>query len=163
MGKTQKKRKQERKTSYKRRLDLLKSEIPRIIVRKTDNYVIVQLAISEESKDKIILGISSKELLKHGWSEDLKGSLKSVPASYLTGKLFGKLLKEKTKETKAVLDLGLQANMHGGRVYSVLKGIIDSGFEVPHSEKAFPTDERIKGKHLKENVQKVIEKVNSNI
>jgi large subunit ribosomal protein L18 len=163
MGKTQKKRKEEKKTNYKKRLGMLKSGIPRIVIRKTNNYLFVQYVSSEESKDKIIFGISSKELLKNGWPKELQGSLKSIPASYLTGKLFGKLLREKIEGKKAILDLGLQRNIHGGRIYAVLKGLVDSGIEISSNEKVFPKEERIAGKHLNEKIQKAFEKLNKEI
>ena len=85
---TLKRRRKEYKTDYKKRFALLKSGLPRIIFRKTNRYLIAQYVKSKEAQDAIVLGIDSKELLKYGWPE--KESIKSSPASYLTGYLFGK-------------------------------------------------------------------------
>jgi large subunit ribosomal protein L18 len=156
MKKTQKQRKQQRKTNYSKRLNLLKSNIERVIIRKTNNYLIVQIVESFEAKDKVIIGVTSKDLLSEGWPKNLEGSLKSLPASYLTGLLAGKKFKEKNK-TQAIVDLGLQRNKHGGRIYAVLKGIVDAGIKINVDEKVFPGEERIKGKHLSKEVEKAFE------
>ncbi len=162
MPKIQKQRKQERKTNYKKRLGMLKSGKNRIVIRKTNNYIIMQLVYSSEAKDKVIFGVTSRELLKNGWSENLKGSLKSLPACYLAGYLFGKKLIEKEEKEK-ILDIGLARNIHGGRIYAALKGIVDAGVEIKVNEKVFPSDDRIMGKHLKEDVQKVFNEVKEKI
>ena len=88
--KTLKRRRKEYKTDYKKRFGLLKSGVPRIVFRKTNKYVSAQYVTSKEAQDKVILGISSKNLIKYGWPEISKGSLKSITASYLTGYLVGK-------------------------------------------------------------------------
>jgi large subunit ribosomal protein L18 len=162
MSKTQKKRKQERKTSYKKRFGMLKSEKARIVIRKTNKYLSVQYVESDEARDKVIFGVSSKDLLKQGWPKELEGSLKSLSASYLTGYLFGKTAVEKKVEI-GIVDIGLQRNIHKGRIYAVLKGIVDAGFDVPHKESVFPSQDRIEGKHLKEPVMKAFEQVREKI
>ena len=88
--KTLKKRRRQYKTDYANRLELLKSEKPRIVFRKTNSYIIAHYVVSKEAQDKTQIGISSKHLLKYGWPEKFKGSLKSIPAAYLTGYLIGK-------------------------------------------------------------------------
>jgi len=153
--KTVLRRKKERKTSYKKRLGMLKSGKARVVIRKTNKYVIVQLVESRGAQDKVVFSISSKELLKHGWPKELGGSLKSVSAAYLTGYLAGK----KIKVDRAILDLGLQRSFYGGRLYAALKGLVDAGVKIEHDKKIFPSEERISGKHLKENVQKAFESV----
>lgn len=125
------------KTDYKARLALLKSEKPRLIVRRTNRYIIAQIAVSEIAQDKVIVGISSKILLSKGWAEDAKGSLKSIPAAYLTGFILGKMAQEKNI-SEAILDIGMYRNIQKSRIYAVLKGAIDSGMEIPHSDEALP-------------------------
>jgi large subunit ribosomal protein L18 len=49
-----------------------------------------------------------------------------------------------------ILDIGLQASSVGSRVYAALKGIVDSGFDIPCSSEVFPSEERIRGKHIAE-------------
>ena len=155
----QKRRQRERKTDYKKRLGMLKSGKMRVVIRKTNRYLIIQCVKSEEAKDKIILGITSKELLNHGWES--KNSLKSISASYLTGYLIGKKIKEKGYHT--ILDIGLARNASGGRIYAALKGIVDAGAKINFGEEAFPSEERISGKHLNEKIQKNFIKVKEKI
>lgn len=158
MPKTQKRRRNEKKTNYSKRLELLKSGKARAVIRKTNKYIILQIIASNETRDEVIVGASSKDLINLGWSESLKGSLKTLPACYLTGLLVGKKLLEKSKD-KIILDLGLQRNVHGGRIYAALKGLIDAGVKINANEKVFPSEDRINGKHLKEDVQKVFQEV----
>ena len=161
--KTQKKRKIQRKTNYKKRIGMLKSELPRIAIRKTSRYIIVQYIKSHEAKDKIIVGENSKSLIKFGWAKELQGSLKSIPASYLIGYLTGKKILDKEKNAEAILDLGLQKGINGGRLYSALKGLIDAGVKIAHNKKIFPNEDRISGKHLGENVQAAFKTVREKI
>ena len=162
MKKTIMKRHRRGKTDYKSRMIMLKSGLNRIAIRKTNKYIIVQLIKSKEARDKVIIGITSKELLKHGWDKKFSGSLKSIPAAYLTGKLMGKKILEKEKKN-IILDTGLQRYVSGSRIYAVLKGLADAGVDISYNEKVFPSDDRIKGNHLKENVQKIIAEVEKKI
>lgn len=84
MSRTIRRRRHEGKTDYKARLALLTSRKPRIVIRKTNRYVIVQLIESNAAQDKVIAGISSKSLLNNGWSAEKSGSLKSKAAAYST-------------------------------------------------------------------------------
>ena len=61
--KTVRRRRQEGKTDYKARLALLISEKPRLIVRKTNRYVIAQIVRTEIAQDKVVVGTTSKVLL----------------------------------------------------------------------------------------------------
>ena len=134
-------RRLEAKTDYKARLALLKSGIPRLIIRKTNRYVVVQVVISDVAQDKVVFGITSKSLLEKGWPKDKSGSLKSLPACYLTGLMLGKMAKSKVGN--AILDAGMNRNIQKSRIYAVLKGVVDSGLKVPHNEKVLPTLEEI--------------------
>ncbi len=160
--KTLRRRRRENKTDYGIRIKLLKSEVPRVVFRKTNRYIIAEYVISNEAKDRIVNGITSKALLKYGWPEDMKGSLKSLPASYLTGFLLGKKILEGELETP-VLDIGMIRGVNKGRVFSFVKGLIDSGLKVKCKEKAFPSEERIKGKNLKRDFSVSFGKIKSKI
>ncbi len=162
MKKTQRKRRQERKTNYHTRLKLLKSEIPRIVFRKTNSYLIVQYILSEDAQDSINFGLTSKALLKYGWPENFKGSLKSIPAAYLTGYLVAKKI-IKNNLDKPIVDFGMQRTLHKTKLFSFLKGLIDGGIDISCKEEAFPEEERISGKNLKEDFSKYLEKIKSNI
>jgi len=154
---TVKKRRRKGKTDYNARIKLLKGRKPRIVVRKTNQYVITQYVESEEGKDSVVVAANSKELIKYG----LTGSLKSISACYLTGLLLGKKIKEKDKE--AILDIGLERDVKKSRIYAVLKGLVDSGIKIKHKKENFPEEKRIKGEHLKNKIEfeKIKERIES--
>lgn len=158
MKKTQKRRRRECKTDYLNRMKLLKSEKPRLVFRKTNTAVIVQYIESDESKDKILFGVTSKVLLKYGWPENFKGSLKSIPASYLTGYLVAKKI-QKDKLNTPIVDLGMQRVFHKGKIFAFIKGLIDAGLEIECKEEAFPEEERIIGKNMREDFSKTFSEV----
>ena len=160
--KTQKRRRKQGKTDYKKRMNLLKGLRPRVTFRKTNRYLVVQYILSNEAQDKIVFGITSKKLLKYGWPKNFEGSLKSIPASYLTGYLFGKIILEK-KLKEPIIDFGMLRTLHKSKIYSFLKGIIDSGIKIQCDKEIFPEEERIKGKSLKEDFSKEFEKIKLNI
>ena len=145
------KRRREGKTDYKARVEMLKSRKPRVVFRKTNRYIIGQYTKSKEAKDYVVVGVNSKELLKYGWPSDLKGSLKSIPASYLTGFLLGKKVLDKNGE-ESIFDLGLLRNVKKSRAYSFLKGAIDAGMKIKCNAE-FPDESRIRGRHLKRAVE----------
>lgn len=149
--KTVKKRRRQHKTDYGKRLKLLKGGKPRLVFRRTNKYIIVQYIESEEAKDKIIFGVNSKDLLKYGWPENTKGSLKSITASYLIGYLIGKQIKGKKLE-QPIVDFGMLRMIQKGKQYAFLKGLIEAGIDVKCPEEAFPDEERIKGKHMKNKI-----------
>lgn len=137
-------RKREGKTNYKKRLSLLKSKKPRLIIRRTNTQVILEIAEYNPSGDKIICGVNSSILKKAGW----KHSCKSLPACYLAGLFLGKkALAKKIKE--AIPDVGLQTPVAGSRIYAALKGVVDAGVRIHASDKIFPVKERLSGAHIK--------------
>ncbi len=158
---TIKRRRREGKTDYKARLGLLKSGLPRVVVRKTNRYIIVQYIKSKEAQDHVIITVSSKELLKSGWPQERKGSLKSLPACYFTGLLLGRKIKDKEKKARAILDTGLNRNVKKSRIYAVLKGLAESGIGFSYKEETFPEEKRLKGEHMKEKID--FEKIKENI
>jgi large subunit ribosomal protein L18 len=141
MAKTIRRRRRENKTDYKSRFHMLKSEKPRLVVRITNKYVIAQIVESDIAQDKVISKVTSKDLLSKGWPKEKAGSLKSLPAAYLTGFMLVKNLK--TKIAEAIFDIGLQRNIKGSRIYAVLKGATDAGLKIPHNPETLPSDERL--------------------
>jgi len=158
--KTLKKRRKQNKTDYLKRLKLLKSEKPRIVMRRTNKYVIAQYVESHEAQDKIVVGITSKNLLSYGWDEKAKGSLKSIPALYLTGYLIGKIIQKQSLENP-IVDIGMARTIYKNRIYSFLKGLIESGIDIECKEEAFPEDERIQGEAMKNKID--VNKIKSEI
>lgn len=158
---TQKRRRRENKTDYKARRLMLSSGIPRIVVRRTNKYFILQAVESIEAQDKVLVTVSSKDLLKSGWDEKKKGSLKSIPAGYLIGLLMAKKLTENkehgVENKKYIMDLGMTRTLKGSRVFSVVAGLIEGGLDIPADEKVFPSKDRLMGEHcgLKDMVEKI--------
>jgi large subunit ribosomal protein L18 len=136
-------RRREGKTNYRKRLALLKSKKPRFVFRRTLSKIIGQVIVYEEKGDKTLVATTSEELKKYGW----KAGLKNTPAAYLTGLLLGLKAKEKGIE-EGVFDLGLYPPTKGNRAFAFLRGLIDSGINIPYSEDKFPSEDRIKGVHI---------------
>ena len=161
--KTQFRRRREGKTNYLKRKGMLKSEKARVVFRKTNKHIIAQYVTSLEAKDKVEIGVNSKMLLKYGWPKENEGSLKSLAASYLTGFLMGKKILKEKKDTP-IVDLGRISPVHKSRPFAFIKGLIDSGVEIPtKKEDAFPEDERLQGKNMKKDFSSIFEKVKANI
>ena len=89
-----------------------------------------------------------------GWS----GSTGNLPAAYLTGYLAGKRAAKKGVN-EAVLDIGLQKPVKGAACFATLKGLLDAGLEIPYGEEILPSEDRLKGKHIKAEMEKMIEEV----
>ena len=89
-------------------------------------------------------------------------SKKSVPASYLVGFALGKAAIAAGHED-AVLDIGLAASTPGSRVFAALRGMVEAGLNVPHSEKVLPDDERTKGAHINDSIAGAMDTTKSSI
>jgi len=138
-------RRREGRTNYHVRYKLILSKKPRIVVRRSSRNILLQLVLAEQTGDKTLLTVTSKELERNGFDHH-KGNL---PAAYLTGLIFGKKMLQ-LGYTEGILDIGLHASTKGGRIYAALKGVVDSGVHVPHSPDIFPSEERIRGEDIKE-------------
>jgi len=137
------KRRREGKTNYKRRLNILKSGKPRLVIRKSLTNIYVQLIKFDQKGDITIFSGSGFALKKLGW----KHNTENIPAAYLTGLLTGKKIMEKGVK-EAILDIGMNNSVAGSRIYAALKGVIDAGVKIPHSPEVLPKEDRISGKHL---------------
>jgi len=142
MKRLDRRRRRESKTNYTKRLILLKGNIPRLVVRKSNKYVLLQVVESKHAQDKVICEVSTKELLRYGWPKDKSGSLKSIAASYLGGLLLANKAKAKKVEN-VILDSGLIPSTKGSRVYAAVKGVSEGGLKISHDEEILPTDEMI--------------------
>jgi large subunit ribosomal protein L18 len=151
-------RRREYKTNYQYRLRLLKSKLPRAVVRKTLKHTIVQFIKFDTQGDQVLASASSIELKKLGWN----GSTSNLPAAYLTGLLAGKRA-VKQKIDSAVLDIGLHPPIRGSKIFASLRGILDAGVAIPHGEEILPNDDRLQGKHISDTTTKEFEKLKSKI
>jgi large subunit ribosomal protein L18 len=123
--------------------------------------VICQLVSYQEDGDKIISAADGKSLRgKYAWPA--KASTKSVPAAYCTGYALAKQV-QKSGHDEAVLDIGLAASTSGNRVFAALKGMVDGGLSVPHSEEIFPSEERLTGAHIDKSIAGAVEKTKTAI
>jgi large subunit ribosomal protein L18 len=142
-------------TDYHRRLKLLRNGAPRAVVRVTNTQVICQLVAYQADGDLVLAATDGKALrVKYGWPAG--ASTKSVPAAYCTGFALAKLA-QKAGHDEAVLDIGLAASSRGSRVFAALKGMVDAGLGVPHSEDIFPSEERLAGAHIDDSIAGAVE------
>jgi len=165
------KRRREGKTDYYARKRLVvqaknKYNTPkhRMIVRITNTDIIAQIAYARIEGDKIIASAYAHELPQYG----VKVGLTNYAACYCTGLLLARRILKKfsldgiyegQKEVdgemysvedvekgpgafRAHLDIGLARTTTGARIFGVMKGAVDGGIEVPHSEKRFPGYDR---------------------
>ncbi len=140
------KRRMEKKTDYRKKLKMLKSKTPNLVVRRSLKYITAQVVDYDGKGDKTRVAATSRELKKMGWDF----SCDNLPASYLTGLLIGK--KSLAKGVgKAVLNGGLYPSVKGSRIYAVAKGAMDAGLKIPVGSEVLPRDERIKGEHIANN------------
>lgn len=161
--KTIRRRRKANVTNYSIRLKLLKGDYPRIVFRKSNKYIIGQYVTSKEAQDTVKIHVVSKDLIKYGWPEKLNGSLKSIPAAYLTGYLLGKKIKKQKATKKPILDIGMNRNIHGSKIYGFLKGAVDSGAGLEYKKDVLPSVERLEGKNLKEDFSSIIKTIKSKI
>lgn len=137
-------RRREGKTDYRVRLRLLKSGLPRAVVRLSEHRIRVAIVAFDPVGDRVMAQAESGELTGLEFPSE---SLASTPAAYLTGYLAGLRAKSAGAEN-AVFDTGLRHPTAGGRLAATLKGLIDAGLEIPHGEEGFPSADRLNGTHL---------------
>jgi len=163
-------RRREGKTDYqaRRRLtiqDKNKYNSPRyrLVVRMTNKDIICQIVQPKISGDHTICSAYSHELPKFG----IEVGLTNYAACYATGLLVARRLLQKLgldekyegqeepdgemflvehddgpRPFTCVLDVGLVRTSTGNRVFGALKGAVDGGLNIPHSEKRFPGYDR---------------------
>ncbi|MCS7095666.1 MAG: 50S ribosomal protein L18 [Candidatus Bathyarchaeota archaeon] len=137
-------RRREGKTHYRKRKALIISGKPRLVIRGSIKNIVAQVVTAKPEGDVVLVSAHSRELLKNfGW----KAPTGNTPAAYLTGLICGLRAKAKGIE-EAILDIGLHSPSKGSRIFAVLKGFIDAGVEVSHSEEKLPDDSRINGEHI---------------
>ena len=148
------KRRRNAETDYHRRSRMLRGGLPRAVVRVSNTQVTCQLVSYEPEGDRVLESITGKSLVdSYKWPSD--ASRKSVPACYLAG--FAMATSAISNgHSKAILDIGLAASSTGNRAYSALKGMIDAGMEIPHSEGVLPSEERINGEHIGDGIAKAV-------
>nr|AFK39593.1 unknown [Lotus japonicus] len=159
------KRRREGKTDYRARIRLINQDKNkyntakyRFVVRSTNKDIIAQIISSTIAGDIVLAAAYSHELPRYG----LEVGLTNYAAAYCTGLLLARrVLKtlemdeeyegnvEATGEDysvepaetrgpfRALLDVGLIKTTTGNRVFGALKGALDGGLDIPHSDKRF--------------------------
>lgn len=138
------KRRIEGKTNYYKRYSMVKSgQKIRVVIRRTNNYVVVQIMEFAPRGDVTRVAVHSKVLSKFGW----KGDCNNTSAAYLAGLVAG-LKATQIGIVRAVPDIGLHRPIKGARVFAAVRGLRDAGVEVPASDEVLPPDDRIRGEHI---------------
>merc|ERR1712168_1699747 len=168
-------RRREGKTDYYARKRLViqhknKYNTPkhRMIVRISNKDITCQIAYAHLKGDQVVCAAYSHELPKYG----VPVGLTNYAAAYCTGLLLARRLLNKYKldtlyegQTKvdgdeffvedldgdqpgafhACLDIGLARTSTGARIFGAMKGAVDGGIDIPHSQKRFPGFDREAG------------------
>lgn len=160
-------RRREGKTDYQARKGLItqdknKYNTPkyRIVARFTNRDICVQIIWATIEGDKVLAAAYSHELVRFG----IKHGLTNYAASYATGLLLARRLLKKLKldkvyegtteisgeeshvedvagkpgAFKCYLDVGLSRTTTGAKLFAVMKGAVDGGLNIPHSNRRFP-------------------------
>ncbi|WOL11257.1 60S ribosomal protein L5 [Canna indica] len=159
------KRRRVGKTDYRARIRLInqdknKYNTPkyRFVVRFTNKDIVAQIISSSIAGDLVLAAAYSHELPHYG----LEVGLTNYAAAYCTGLLLARrVLKtlemdseyqgnieatgedfsveptESRRPFRALLDVGLVRTTTGNRVFGALKGALDGGLDIPHSDKRF--------------------------
>jgi len=163
----QKRRRRQGKTDFRARRKMVRQDKDkyntkkyRLIVRFTNRRCICQIAYATIRGDIIVAHASSNELTKY----DIPCAHKNYASSYCTGllvarrclKKFGldELFKGKEeidgdeyhvededserRPFKCILDVGPRTTSVGHRMWGALKGAVDGGLHIPHTQKRFP-------------------------
>ncbi|EQD66371.1 50S ribosomal protein L18P [mine drainage metagenome] len=134
-------------TDYKKRLTLLKGGLPRVVIRRSNRGIRMQIAEYEVNGDKILATANSNELSKFGWMPK-----RNTPTAYLTGVLLAK--KAKGIESKEfVLDIGLYRPSKASILFAAAKGAMDSGMGIRGNIEF--DEKRIFGHHISDYSKKL--------
>ena len=137
-------RKREGKTDYNLRLKLLMSGRLRLVIRKTNKGMCIQVIQFNDKGDTVLASAHTAELKKLGWTK----STANIPSAYLLGVLIASKAKKKGIK-ECIPDLGLQKTVRGTRIFAAIKGAADGGLKLPYSPEVFPKEDSIKGAHMK--------------
>ncbi|MFH1631152.1 MAG: 50S ribosomal protein L18 [Candidatus Aenigmatarchaeota archaeon] len=147
---TMMKRRKKQKTNYKSRIALIKSGIPRMVIRKSLNIVKIQFIEYIPSGDVVLLEESSNTLKKYGW----KGHTGNTTASYLVGYIMGIKAKQLGIDS-TIVDIGLSVSSKGNVIYAAVKGAMDAGISIPVDVSILPDEKRVRGEHISEFASKI--------
>lgn len=58
-----------------------------------------------------------------------------------------------------IIDFGMQRILHKTKIFAFIKGLIDAGLKIECKDEAFPGEERIRGKDMKEDFSKIFDEI----
>ncbi len=123
-----KKRRRQGVTNYRKRVKLLKSGLPRLVVRKSNTGIIMQIVEYSKTADKIVVGVDSTKLSEIGWNPKA-----NAPTAYLTGMYIAKQAKAKAGSIAGqdiILDIGLYRPTKNSVVFAAARGASDGGLKI---------------------------------
>ncbi len=128
-------RRREKRTDYEKRLGLVKSEKPRMVVRKTNRYVDVSFVVFEPKGDKTLLTVTGRKFSKlFKWP-----SKRNVWSAYLTALYAGREISKKGVK-EFILDIGMHTPSKGSVVFAALQGAVDAGLKTSFGGEKVPSD-----------------------
>jgi large subunit ribosomal protein L18 len=136
------KRRRDSTTDYRSRVAMLKGGLPRVVVRKSNRSIKMQVVEYAEKGDRILASADSRELIAMKWQPRA-----NIPTAYLTGLLLAK----KARGIKAegmVLDTGLYKPIKSSVVFAAAKGAIDGGLKLANSIEF--DEKRLAGQHIQD-------------
>jgi large subunit ribosomal protein L18 len=131
--KVPKRRKREGKTNYKKRLALLLSHKARLVIRKSNDNITLQIINYNTEGDKTMVTAHTRELKGFGY----EGHGGNARAGYLVGYLGG-VRAINSKFTDVVPDIGRVSPVKGSAVFAVILGALEAGLNIPYSEDILP-------------------------
>jgi len=148
-------RRGEGRTNFAKRLALVKSGKPRMVVRRSNKNVVVQFIEFDPKGDRTLLTVTGAHLAKkYNWP-----SKRNTWTAYLAGLMAGKLAHKKGV-SEFVLDLGMYAPSKGSILFAALKGASDAGLKTPFDKDKVP---EAKLANPPESVKSTFEQVKSRI
>merc|ERR1712212_345550 len=132
----------------------------RMVVRFTNKDIVAQIVYARIEGDMVVCAAYAHELPRYG----VKVGLTNYSAAYCTGLLLARRLLKKLKldqtyegqveadgedfsvedvdgehgAFRAYLDVGLARTSTGAKIFGALKGAVDGGIDIPHSNRRFP-------------------------
>lgn len=126
-------RRREGRTNFAKRLALVKSGKPRMVVRRSNAGIVVQFIEFDPKGDRTLLTVNGKHLAKqYQWP-----SKRNVWTAYLAGLMAGKLAQKKGV-SDFVLDIGMYTPSKGSILFAALQGAADSGLKTPFDKEKVP-------------------------
>lgn len=138
-------------TDYKKRLGLIKSDAPRMVVRISNKRILIQITRFDEKGDKIEVSVRSDDLSRFGWMPQA-----NTPSAFLAGMLAGKMAIKKGIK-KANLDMGMKTANAGSISFAAAIGAKQAGLDISVEESIVPED-RLDGTHISQYAKTLKEK-----